>query len=68
MRQCAYCGLAFEAIECPDCARDHEQGRGWHRGPWIGSKGRIRLTLDEIEGNSEEADGGQAFAVKDFRS
>lgn len=67
MRQCRYCGAIYDNLDCPDCAEEHERGRGWHRGSWVGNKGRVCLTLDQIEGNAEEDFGGSAFAVKDFR-
>lgn len=68
MRQCRHCGSIFDSLECPTCAKEHRRiGREAQPLYYPGGRKAISLTLDQIEGNSEEAQGGTLFPVKGFR-
>jgi len=58
--------LVLDAINCANCAnRNPLSLTGWID---TGRDRKPRITLDQIEGNSEEYDGGQAFKVKAYRA
>lgn len=65
-QRCRKCReLVLDAANCANCAAHNPLSATWRRDH--GRDRAVRLTLDQIEGNSEEALGGVLFAVKDFR-